>query len=200
MSVLGRHMLFIGVGLTAALGGGAFVAYEAPTAEAQALTEEDKARLRAEYDQLQQEIAEWQKVLDETKQKKNTLQGDVTVLNAQIKKAEAEIRQRTGTINRLAGEINEKVEHISELEERLEAGRTSLAQLLRAKHEQETKPPAGVLLSSANVSDFFSTVDSIDVINRDLQVHFDELRGVKQETEKEKDELDQKKNQELDAK
>ena len=196
---MGRSFLVFGFTL-AAIAASALYVPEAPQAEAQALTEEDKARLRAEYDQLQQEIAEWQKVLDETKQKKNTLQGDVTVLNAQIKKAEAEIRQRTGTINRLAGEINEKVEHISELEERLEAGRTSLAQLLREKHEQETTPLAVMLLSASNVSDFFSTVDAIDVINRDLQVHFNELRGVKQETEKEKDELDQKKNQELDAK
>src|SRR3989338_10573048 len=179
-------------------GGFAVVAFTPQIAYA--LTEAEKATLRAEYDKLQVEIAEWQKVLDETRAKKNTLQGDVTVLNAQIKKAEAEIRQRTGTINRLAGEINEKDEHISHLEERLEAGRTSLAQLLREKHEQETTPIAVMLLSASNVSDFFSTVDAIDVINRDLQVHFNELRGVKQETEKEKDELDQKKNQKLDTK
>ncbi len=199
MSVLVRHILFIGVGLVLALGG-TFGTYNAPKAEAQALTEEDKARLRAEYDQLQKEIAEWQKVLDETKAKKNTIQGDVTLLNAQIKKAEAEIRQRTGIINRLAGEINEKIEHISELEERLAEGRTSLAQLIREKHERETTPLAVMLLSSGNISEFFTTIDAIDVINRDLQVHFAELRGVKQETEKQKEELNEKKNQELDAK
>jgi peptidoglycan hydrolase CwlO-like protein len=184
-----------------ALGVGAVsVFYHTPQVEAQALSEEDKERLRAEYDQLQEEIAEWQKVLDETKAKKNTLQGDVTLLNAQIKKAEAEIRQRTGVINRLAGEINEKIEHISDLEQRLEAGRVSLAQLIREKHERESTPLAVMLLSAGNISDFFSTVDAINVINRDLQVHFAELRGVKEETEKQKEELNEKKNQELDAK
>ena len=139
-------------------------------------------------------------MLDETKQKKNTLQGDVTLLNAQIKKAEAEIKQRSGIISRLAGEINEKVKNISALEERLLQGRASLAQLLREKHEKETTPLAVMLLYSGDISSFFSTVDAIDVINRDLQAHFDELRGVKQETEKEKERLDEKKNQELDAK
>jgi len=183
------------------LGAGAFVAvYEPPQVLAQSLSPQEEAKLRAEYDQLQKEIAEWQKVLDETKLKKNTLQGDVTLLNAQIKKAEAEIRQRTGTINKLAGEINEKVQNISVLERRLEAGRASLAQLLREKHEIETTPLAVMLLSSGDLSSFFTTIDSINVINRDLQAHFDELRGVKQETEKEKEQLDQKKNQELDAK
>ena len=183
------------------LGLGGFIAlYDAPTADAQALTEEDKTRLRAEYDQLQQEIAEWQKVLDETKAKKNTLQGDVTLLNAQIKKAETEIKSRSNTINRLAGEINEKTKHISALEERLDAGRASLAQLIREKHDVENMPLAILLLSSGSLSEFFSTADSIDSINRDLQTHFDELRGVKKEKEKEKEELNDKKNQEQDAK
>lgn len=182
------------------LGAGGFAAYHAPQASAQALSAEEEAELREEYEQLQKEIAEWQKVLDETKAKKNTLQGDVTLLNAQIKKAEAEIKQRNGTINKLAGEINKKIENIKTLEERLEAGRASLAQLLREKHEVDTTPLAVMLLSSGDLSTFFTTVDSINVINRDLQTHFNELRGVKQETEKEKEELDQKKNQELDAK
>lgn len=199
MRATGRHIATILFGLS--LGAAAFVVlYEPPQATAQVLSEEDKVRLRAEYDQLQQEILQWQKVLDETKAKKNTLQGDVTGLNAQIKKAEAEIRQRGSIINRLAGEINEKEENISELEERLKAGRTSLAQLIREKHERETTPIAVMLLSSGNISEFFSSVDAIDVINRDLQLRFDELRGVKQETEKEKEELSEKKDQELDAK
>jgi peptidoglycan hydrolase CwlO-like protein len=63
-------------------------------AEAQTLSPEEKARLQAEYDQLQQEIAQWQKVLDDTRAKKNTIQGDVSALDAQIKKAETEIKQR----------------------------------------------------------------------------------------------------------
>lgn len=183
-----------------ALGVSAYtVVYNPPVTHAQSLSKQEEAELRAEYDKLQEEIAEWQKVLDETKAKKNTLQGDVTVLNAQIKKAEAEIKQRNGTINKLAGEINDKVEHISELEEKLEQGRSSLAQLIREKHEMETTPLAVMLLSAGDLSSFFATVDAIDVINRDLQAHFDELRGVKQETEKEKEQLDAKKNQELDA-
>lgn len=192
-------MLVFALGLT--LGVGAFVSlYEPTVADAQTLSEEDKARLRAEYDQLQEEIAQWQKVLDETKSKKNTLQGDVTTLNAQIKKAEAEIKQRNSTINTLAAEINEKNRHIQTLEERLSDGRASLAKLIREKQEVESTPLAILMLSSATLSEFMSTNDSIDIINRDLQERFDELRGVKQETEKEKEELSDKKNKEADAK
>lgn len=169
------------------------------TVEAQALTEEDKARLRAEYDALQVEIAQWQKVLDEARAKKNTIQGDVSALDAQIKKAEAEIRQRNTTITTLAGEINEKTKNIETLESRLDEGRESLAKLIREKYKIGTTPLSIMILSSGDLSDFFETASSIDAINRDLQAHFQELRGVKQQTEEEKKALAARRAAEQDA-
>jgi len=186
--------LLLGVMLVA---GGYGAAIPAPV---YALTEAEKDRLRAEYDKLQEEIAQWQKVLDETRALKNTIQGDVTALNAQIKKAEAEIRSRNNTIAQLAGEINQKTAHISALEEKIERGRESLAKLMREKNENESRPLAMLILSSGSLSSFFSDADQIDVINRELQTLFEELRDTRTETQKEREELDARKNQELDAK
>lgn len=168
--------------------------------QAQGLSEAEKVKLRAEYDRLQEEIAEWQKVLDEARAKKNTIQGDVTALNAQIKKAETEIKQRNNVVARLAGEINQKVARISELEQRIERGRESLAKMLREKNAEETRPLAILMLSSGNFSSFFSDIDAIDSLNRELQALFEELRGVRAETEEERKELNERKNEELDAK
>jgi peptidoglycan hydrolase CwlO-like protein len=203
------HMRLRAVGLSAALAFlfltafGAFALYQAVlpvTADAQALTEADKARLRAEYDQLQQEIAEWQKVLDDTRAKKKTLTGDVTALNAQIKQAETAIRAKNNTIARIAGEINEKTKRISGLETRLTEGRESLGKLLRQKNEADTYPLAALALGGEELSSFFADIDAIDTINKSLQERFAELRSVKSETESERAALDEKKNEELDAK
>ncbi|MBX4192134.1 hypothetical protein KW798_01475 [Candidatus Parcubacteria bacterium] len=174
--------------------------FKPEVAHAQTLSSEEKAKLQSEYDQIQKEIEQWQKVLDDTRLKKNTLQGDVTTLNAQIKKAQAEISQRGNTISRLAGEINEKAARINTLEERLQNGKESLAKLMREKNSTENEPLVTLALTSQNLSDFFDNVDSIDSINRELQTRFAELREVKGETEKEKQALDDRKNQELDAK
>jgi len=179
------------------LGAGSLVLV-APQA-AYALTDEDKARLRTEYDQLQQEIVQWQKVLDDTRAKKNSIQGDVTALNAQIAKATAEIKQRNNTIATLASEINEKTQQIGKLEDRIEQGRESLAKLLRQKHESETQSLVVMALSSDNLSAFFADVNDIDAINRDLQTWFNDIRSAKDETQKAKETLDQKKSQEQDA-
>ncbi len=165
-----------------------------------ALTEEEKGRLRTEYDAIQQEIVQWQKVLDDTRSKKSSLQGDVTALNAQIAKATAEIKQRNNTISRLAGEINDKTTRISKLQESINRGQESLAKLMRQKHEAETRSLVILALTSENLSEFFSDASDIDSINQELQAKFAQLRSDKNATEVEKKELDEKKNQEQDAK
>jgi peptidoglycan hydrolase CwlO-like protein len=173
--------------------------FAVPTAQAQTLTPQQKAVLQAEYDQLQKEIAEWQKILDDTRTKKNSIQGDVTALDAQIKKAQTEINQRNNTITRVISDIQEKTAHISTLESRIAQGKESLAKLMRQKNETEQQPLAILALSSEDLSDFFSDVQSIDTINAQMQELFNELRGVKSETVKEREALDEKKNAELDA-
>lgn len=193
-----RHTLVLIASLLIGFGG-VFLMIPAP-AYAQLLSPEEKARLQAEYDQLQAEIAQWQKVLDETRTKKNSLQGDVSALNAQIKKAETEIKQRGLTITKLASEIKEKSEHIRTLEDRIETGHESLAKLLRIKNETESLPLALLAFSSRGISEFFQDAEVIDSINRELEIRFEELRSVREETQREKSALDSKKNQEQDAK
>ena len=183
------------------LGVGGFYSFvtPTPTALAQTLTPEQRATLQAEYDQLQTEIAQWQKVLDETKAKKNTLTGDVTALNAQIAKAQKEIKQRSITISTLGSEITQKTATIKTLEQRLEAGQEALAKLMRQKNEAEQRPLAILALSADDLSSFFSDVQNIDTIDAELQNLFATLRGVKTETQKEKEALNDRKNAELDA-
>src|SRR3989344_2433132 len=194
--MMGRYIGAVALGVLLGLG---FVVFQAAPTRAQNLSEQEKTKLRAEYDAIQQEIAQWQKVLDDTRAKKNTLQGDVTLLDAQIKKATAEIRSRNNTIARLADEINQKSRNISALEQRLEDGRESLAELLREKQEFETTSIAVMVLSAQGLSEFFSAVDAIDSINEKLQRHFDQLRGIRTETEKEKEALAARKDREFDA-
>ncbi len=169
------------------------------TADAQTLTADQKAKLQAEYDQLQQEIAQWQKILDDTRAKKSSLTGDVTALNAQIKQAQTEIQQRNITITTLGSEINQKTATISTLQQQLDAGHEALAKLIRQKNEAEQQPIAILALSSQSLSDFFNDVDSIDTLNGELQTLFNNLRGVKDETQKEKDALDAQQSAQLDA-
>ncbi len=177
-----------------------FLPASSTPAVAQVLTEEEKSKLQAELDRLQKEIDEWQGVLNETRAKKGTLQGDVTSLDAQIKKAEAEIKQRNVTIGSLAKEIRVKTARITTLEDSLVRGHESLAKLLRQKNEIETRSLVFLALSSQSLSDFFADLAAIDSIDKNLQDKFTELRSTRTVTQKERDALAAKQDQELNVK
>lgn len=166
----------------------------------QALSPEERARLQTQYDSLQTEIAQWQKVLDETKAKKNTLQGDVTLLNAQIAKATSEIKQRNITVTTLTNEIKQKVSNITALQARIDYDKSLLANLLKKKDQNEVEPIFYLLLSAPDLAKMITDIDDVENINEGLQALFVELDTIKSVTEKAKNDLDLKKNQELDAK
>ncbi len=197
--IIGRYIAVLGLGLL--LGVGAFYAFAPVTpAQAQEMSPEERSRLQAQYDQLQKEIEQYQKIIDDTRAKANTIQGDVTILDTQIKKAQAEISQRTSTINTLASTINQKTKTIATLESRLQDGRASLAKLLREKSLSDHTSLVVLALSGGTLTEFFTNSDRIDSIDESLQEKFDELRGVKTQTQSEKEALAKQQSAQLDAK
>lgn len=196
---IGRYLASIAV-LAGLLVGPLVLIPVAEPVHAQELSAEEKARLQAQYDQLQKEIEQYQKIIDETRAKANTIQGDVTILDTQIKKAQAEINQRTASINTLASTINQKSKTIATLESRLEDGRASLAKLLREKSQSDSTSLVVLALAEGSLTEFFTNSDRIDSIDQSLQEKFDELRGVKSKTQTEKEALARQQASQLDAK
>jgi peptidoglycan hydrolase CwlO-like protein len=183
-----------------ALGVGGFFAFNPATpVAAQALTDQQRADLQAQYDALQAEIAQLQQVVDQTTAQKNSLTGDVSALTAQINKAQAQINQRNVVIKQLSGEIAVKTQTVATLEQQQQASKDSLAKLLREKNEQETTPLAIIALGSGSLSDFYDSISNIDSIDNALQDHLDELRGVETQTQQEKDALAAQQSAQVDA-
>lgn len=167
---------------------------------AQALSPQERAVLQAEYDQTLRDIDALQKTIDDLKNQQKTIKGDISLLTAQITQAEKVLKQKNLTIKQLTTDINTKTQKINTLTARIERGKVSLAELLRKTNEIDTYSLPEAVLSNQDVSEFFGDLDTFSSIQRDLYDLFNEIRGVKQETEKEKQALAQKKDQELDAK
>lgn len=166
---------------------------------AQELSQEERAQLEAEYDKLQDEIAQWEKVLVDTRAKKGTLQGDVTTLNAQIKQAEAQIRAKNLAIGNITSEIKEKTENIGMLESRIGEGQSSLAALIRRQNQIDDLNLVEVMLGADTAFALFEDVDQMAAVQIGLHEEFAEIRGVKAETEVERQLLSARQDQELDA-
>jgi len=159
-----------------------------------------RAQLEAELVQLEKEIAGFQGLIQGKQSEAQSLERDVQILDAQIKKAKLEIKARTITIGKLQEAIGDKTRHIGALEAKIEREKASLAELLRRFYELDQSSLVEVLLGYDNLSEFFVEADSFDAVQTAIQDSFVEIRQDKIDTEKGRDDLEDRKAEEIQMK
>jgi len=159
-----------------------------------------EAQWRAELAATEADIAKWQEILNNTKRGTASLQREADILNAKINEAKAFIRKRNIAIEQLRLDIDNKTKTISTLEEKIQNSQDSIAQLIRKTHEMDSYTLPEVILARKDLSEFFSDADTFSTINRSLKELLDDIRETKNLTEKEREMLAQKRDQETDIK
>jgi membrane-bound lytic murein transglycosylase B len=163
-------------------------------------TEEREARLRKELEQVEKEQRETEAILKGAQAQSASLERDILILNTKIKAAQLNIKSKQLLIETLSKDINKKEATIGTLEDRIDRGKDTLAQLIRKTNEMDVYSLPEVFLSNQNLSDFFIDVDTFNSVEASLYDTFEDIRDVKSKTETEKNVLDKRKSQELDAK
>lgn len=159
-----------------------------------------EAQLKAELAAYDDEIAKWQEVLNNTKRGTASLQKEADMLNAKINEAKASIKRKNVEIERLRSDIDGKTKTISTLEEKIQNSQDSIAQLIRKTHEIDSYTLPEVILARKDLSEFFSDADTFSTINKSLKILLTEIRETKNLTERERQLLAQKRDQETDVK
>jgi hypothetical protein len=177
--------------------------YNIPSIRADVVLENaqaDKAKLEAELVKLEKEIASKQKELEKQKGKSVSLSRDIAVLTAQITKSKLDIKAKNLLIQKLGGEINAKSKKIEALSTKIDKEKESLAQLIRKERQIDDKSIVALILSQDNISDAYGDIEAFASIKEGIQASVNEIRGVKNITESERKNLEEKKNQEIDTK
>ncbi|MEY4602407.1 MAG: hypothetical protein RL292_348 [Candidatus Parcubacteria bacterium] len=159
-----------------------------------------EAQWKAELAATEADIAKWQDILNNTKKGTASLQKEANILNAKINEAKAFIKKRNIEIEKLKLAIASKSKDITTLEEKIGNSQDSLAQLIRKTYEIDSYTLPEVILAKKDLSDFFADADSFNTINKSLKELLDEIRATKNLTEREKEALDKKRNEEIDIK
>ena len=167
---------------------------------AQTSKEAERAKLEAELAELEKDIAQKQASLDDQKKHSGTIQKDVNILAAQIAASKAKIKSKQLTIQKLTGDISNKSKTINLLSQKLFREKESLGQLIRKTDEIDDKNIIHLLLGSQTVSESYKDLDSFASLGDSIKESLEEVRGTKKQTEIEKSSLEQKQDQELDAK
>jgi len=169
-------------------------------AGAQVLSDAERAKLEAELVQLDKEKAEVTKVLNVTKTQTSSIQKDVNVLTGEIKQNQLNIKAKDINIKQIGGEIVTKTKKIGELNGQILRGQESLAQIIKKLNQIDEVTLPEIIFANTSLSDALIDVDNFNSINRSIEDLFAHIRGTKTAAEKEKEALDKKKADELDAK
>ncbi len=161
--------------------------------------EQKEARLRSELAQIEQEQKDTEKILSDTRLQSASLKRDITILDAKIKSAQLNIKAKNILIESLGKDISSKQKTIETLIDRINRGRESLSQIMRKTNEIDNITIPEIILAGDSLSNVFSDLDSFESVQISLKTTFEEIRDTKTQTEEEKQSLDDRRNQEIDA-
>jgi len=161
---------------------------------------ERKARLELELQNVERQILKQQVLVEDKQAERQSLERDLNILDAQIKKARLGIQARGLAITQLEDQIGDKASVITELSGRLDRQRQSLGQLLRKTQEIDDYTLVEVMLGKANLSYFFEDLESFQSIKASLNQSLDLLKEIKNDTEAQKQSLEEKQLSEAEMK
>lgn len=165
-----------------------------------ALSDAERTKLEAELAQTEKEKAEVQKTLEVQKTQSSSFQKDVNVLTGEIKKNQLNIKAKDINIKQIGGEITTKTQKITELNGKIHEGKQSLSHMIKKLNEVDDITLPEIIFANKSLSEALVDVDSFSSVNRSVEDLFARIRGTKTVAEKEKEALDKKKADELDAK
>lgn len=158
-----------------------------------------RAQLESELEACDKEIAEWTEILNKTRKDSASFATDIAALTAKINAAQANIKSKNIAINNLTKDIAIKQSEISILDNRLNQGKKSIADILRKTNDINSYSLVETMLSDKNLSEFFVDIDTYASTEKALANLFEELRTIKALTESEKKTLNKKREAESAA-
>ncbi len=164
------------------------------------LTPEQEAQLRAELQNIENEIKQQQDILKTKEAEGANYQRDIDILNAKIRQAQLKIKAQELSINKLGKDISIKTNTINTLGGKIVKSKDSLSQIIQRTREIDNYSLAEALLSSKDISEFFIDLDSFTSIKQQMRSHLTTIKTAKAENEEAKQDLDNKRNEEIGIK
>ena len=161
---------------------------------------ERREDLQKQQDNLDNQIEAIGSVLQGLGKETASLNRDIDILNAKIKKAKLEIQKLDMKISKTKTGIIQKSEQIVVLGDKSEKKKDSLAELIRKNNEIDSTGLAEIVLGYQKMSDFFVVGDSLEPVHRLIQDTLEEIRETKKQTEKEKEDLTEYKDEQIKLK
>ena len=157
--------------------------------EAEALYDEEKAKLEQELEAVEREIAGYEKMIVSTKQEKQTLQNKIDALRDNAAKLTLQIESANLNLQYLNVRIDETTSSIIKTSDKVDATRENLINSLQSFYELQQVSLLEILLGSGTISEFFDYSNALNNIQERIQESIEELEGLKTTLSKQSQEL-----------
>ncbi|HUS50269.1 MAG TPA: hypothetical protein VMZ91_08885, partial [Candidatus Paceibacterota bacterium] len=157
--------------------------------EAEALYDEEKAKLEQELEAVEREIAGYEKLIVTTKQEKQTLQNKINALRDSAAKLTLQIESANLNLQYLNVRIDETTSSIIKTSDKVDATKENLINSLQSFYELQQVSLLEILLGSGTISEFFDYSNALNNIQERIQESIEELEGLKTTLSKQSQEL-----------
>ncbi|KPJ56934.1 hypothetical protein AMJ49_03410 [Parcubacteria bacterium DG_74_2] len=131
--------------------------------------------------------------IQETEKEKKTLQNEIYILRTKIAKLDLQIQENQLMVKDLGFQIKETETSIDKTSLRIENKREQITNILRTIYEEDQKSFFEILLSERTLSDFFDSLNQLQILHSENQELLKEIKDLKSFLESEKTFLDEEK-------
>jgi peptidoglycan hydrolase CwlO-like protein len=157
--------------------------------EAEALYDEEQAKLEKELEAINQEIAQYEKLIVTTKEQKQTLQNKINELKSKASKLTLQIQSTNLNLQYLNVRIEDTTASIIKTTDKVNATKENLADSLLSLYQLKQTSLLEILLGSGTISEFFDYSNALNNIQEKIQENIEELEGLKTTLSKQNQEL-----------
>ena len=161
--------------------------------EAQATTEEERKQMEKELAEIEAQIAIYEKELQNTTKEKSTLQNAINALKAKANKISLQIKSTKNQITSLTGKIKDTETAIDKTLSNIANTKKELSSLLQAFYELSHKSHAEIILANSTLSEYFTEVNSLNLIDIKINNKLQELYELDKNLNSQKTNLDSEK-------
>lgn len=147
--------------------------------EAEALYDEERAKLEKELEAVEKEIAEYERLIVTTKQEKQTLQNKINELKSKASKLTLQIQSTNLNLKYLNVRIEDTTASIIKTTDKVNATKENLANSLQSLYQLKQTSLLEILLGSGTISEFFDYSNALNSIQEKIVENIEELEGLK---------------------
>ncbi len=161
--------------------------------EAKATSDEEKKQLEKELANIEAQIAVYEKELANTTSEKSTLQSAINRLRTQANSISLQIRSAKNQIASLTGKISDTETAIDRTINNIHSTKNEISSLLQAFYEISQKSHAEIILANNTLSEYFTEVNSLNLLDIKMQERLATLYDLHQNLNSQKTNLNTQK-------